>query len=92
MFRSPRSRPASDAPRQKPPSAGEVRRLLRYVLPYRRYMIIATVGLIGGAALGLVFPWIMQNLVDAVLAQHNLAELNRITLVLIGTFLVRGVF
>jgi subfamily B ATP-binding cassette protein MsbA len=93
MFRSPRPRPASaEALPRTPPSASEIRRLLRYVSPYRRYMLIATAGLIGGAALGLVFPWIMQSLVDAVLAQHNLAELNRITLVLIGTFLARGVF
>ncbi len=93
MFRSTGQRTANNDPRSRtPPSAGEIRRLLRYVAPYRRYMIIATAGLLGGAALGLVFPWIMQNLVDAVLAQHDLAELNRITLVLIGTFLARGVF
>ena len=93
MFRSSRARTASaEALPKTPPSASEIRRLLRYVAPYRRYMIIATVGLLGGAALGLVFPWIMLNLVDAVLGQHDLAELNRITLVLIGTFLARGVF
>src|SRR5215813_5666306 len=91
MFRS--SRPSNPAvPRQPRPTSNEVRRLLRYVLPYRRSMVIASVGLLGGAALGLVFPWIMQNLVDAVLAQRNLAELNRITLILIATFLARGVF
>ena len=90
--RRPRTAASPDALPKTPPSATEIRRLLRYVAPYRRYMLIASVGLLGGAALGLVFPWIMQNLVDAVLAQHNLAELNRITLVLIGTFLVRGVF
>jgi ABC-type multidrug transport system fused ATPase/permease subunit len=91
MFRSARPRAApADPLSKKPPSATEIRRLLRYVVPYRRYMLIASVGLVGGAALGLVFPWIMQNLVDAVLAQHNLAELNRITLILIGTFLVRA--
>src|SRR5690348_2725688 len=93
MFRSSRPHSVDSDPRaRKRPSASEIRRLLRYVAPYRRYMIIATVGLVGGAALGLVFPWIMQNLVDAVLGQHDLAELNRITLVLIGTFLARGVF
>src|SRR3981081_3279196 len=93
MFGSPRPRAApSDTLSRTPPSAGEIRRLLRYVAPYRRYMVIATIGLLGGAALGVGFPWIMQTLVDAVLAQHNLAELNRITLVLIGTFLARGVF
>jgi subfamily B ATP-binding cassette protein MsbA len=93
MFRPSRPQSTGNNERSRtPPSACEVRRLLRYVVPYRRYMVIASVGLFGGAALGLVFPWIMLNLVDAVLAQHNLAELNRITLVLIGTFLARGLF
>jgi ATP-binding cassette, subfamily B, bacterial MsbA len=93
MFRSSRAQTSfAEALPKTPPSASEIRRLLRYVAPYRRYMIIATIGLLGGAALGLVFPWIMLNLVDAVLGQHDLAELNRITLVLIGTFLARGVF
>ncbi len=55
-------------------------------------MAIAVVALVFGAALGLVFPWIMQNLVDAVLGQRDRAELNRITLILMGTFLIRAVF
>ena len=93
MFRSARSKsPSAESQAKAPPSISEIRRLLRYVVPYQGYMIIATIGLLGGAALGLVFPWIMLNLVDAVLAQHDLAELNRITLVLIGTFLLRGMF
>jgi subfamily B ATP-binding cassette protein MsbA len=91
MFRSSRPRPAAIGPAARP-TASEIRRLLAYVRPYRRQMVIASFGLLGGAALGLVFPWIMQNLVDAVLAQHDVAELNRITLILIGTFLARGVF
>ncbi|MGH2523178.1 MAG: ABC transporter transmembrane domain-containing protein, partial [Anaerolineales bacterium] len=90
----PRFRSRSPDPDQPfvRPSAGEVRRLFRYLRPYHSHMALAVSALIAGAALGLVFPWIMQNLVDAVLGQHNLAELNRITLILIATFLVRSVF
>ncbi len=91
MFTRPAT-PSVEARRGSPPSAAEVRRLLRYLRPYRRPMLIATVSLVAGAALGLVFPWIMQNLVDAVLAHGDLAELNRITLILIATFLARSVF
>jgi ABC-type multidrug transport system fused ATPase/permease subunit len=89
-FRRPPAR-ASEEP-FIPPSADQIRRLFTYLRPYRWRMVVAVVALIFGAALGLVFPWIMQNLVDAVLGQRNRAELNRITLVLIVTFLTRSVF
>ena len=94
MFFRPARRhtPVPDDTPRTPPSTAEVRRLLRYLRPYTRHMVIATVGLAGGAALGLVFPWIMQNLVDAVLAKGDLAQLNRITLLLIVTFVVRSAF
>lgn len=70
----------------------EARRLFHYLEPYKWRMSIAVVALIFGAALGLVFPWIMQNLVDAVLKKGDYSQLNRITLLLIATFLVRSVF
>ncbi|MBI3361268.1 MAG: ATP-binding cassette domain-containing protein [Chloroflexi bacterium] len=89
-FRASRPRPV-DEPFVRP-SADQVRRLLSYLRPYPGYMAIAVVALFVGAGLGLVFPWIMQNLVDAVLAQRNAGELNRITLILLGTFLLRSVF
>jgi len=55
-------------------------------------MGIAIISLLFGAALGLVFPWIMQDLVNLVFAEGDQSELNRITLVLIGTFLLRSIF
>jgi subfamily B ATP-binding cassette protein MsbA len=55
-------------------------------------MALAILSLLLGAGLGLVFPWIMQNLVDTVLLRGDLAELNRITLILVATFLVRSFF
>jgi subfamily B ATP-binding cassette protein MsbA len=76
----------------RPPSANEIRRLLSYLSPYRAAMGIAIISLLFGAALGLVFPWIMQNLINSVFAQADQAELNRITLLLIGTFLIRSIF
>lgn len=86
-----RTRPASEGPFVRP-SVNEVRRLFGYLQPYRGYMLVAVLALLGGAALGLVFPWIMQNLVDAVLTRGEVAELNRITLILVVTFLIRSVF
>ena len=74
------------------PTFNEFRRLFVYLRPYRPQMVIAVIALVFGSALGLLFPWIMQNLVDTVLSKGDLTELNRITLLLIGAFLLRSVF
>jgi subfamily B ATP-binding cassette protein MsbA len=71
---------------------GEIRRLLRLLKPYPGRMAIAVIALVFGSLLGLVFPWVMQNLVDTVLQQGDMAELNRITLSLLVIFLVRAIF
>jgi subfamily B ATP-binding cassette protein MsbA len=84
------ARPASEP--FIPPSRDQILRLFRYLRPYWGAMSIAFIALIVGSALGLVFPWIMQNLVDAVLGRGDFAELNRITGFLIATFLIRSVF
>jgi subfamily B ATP-binding cassette protein MsbA len=55
-------------------------------------MLIAVLSLTFGAATGLVFPWVIQTLVDTVLGRGDLSELNRITLFLIATFFVRAIF
>ena len=73
-------------------SRQDIRRLLSYLSPYRRAMGIAIITLLFGSLLGLVFPWIMQNLINSVFAQGDQAELNRITVLLIGTFLIRSIF
>jgi subfamily B ATP-binding cassette protein MsbA len=74
------------------PSTDELRRLFSYLRPYKGRMTIAIIALVFGTSLGLVFPLILQVLVDAVLSQENLGELNRITAALIGIFLVRSFF
>jgi len=74
------------------PSPDEARRLLGYLRPYKGRMAIAIVSLLFGAALGLVFPWIIQDLVNTVLTSGNLTQLNRITILLIITFFIRSIF
>ena len=68
----------------------ELRRLFAYLAPYRLHLGIAVAALVCSAALGLVFPWIMQNLVDTVLSQRDLAQLNRITIFLLGIFILHS--
>ena len=88
-FRRPAARPNGPF---VPPSRAQVARLLAYLRPYLRPMAVAIVALLVSSALSLVFPWIMQNLVDAVFAGQDAAALNRITLILIVAFLFNSVF
>lgn len=74
------------------PSKDEILRLLGYLKPYKLRMVIAILATLIGSALGLVFPWILQVIVDTVLTEQNYAQLNRVTVLLIGVFLLRSVF
>ena len=85
------SRQDDDVLKRKPTMA-DTRRLLTYLRPHKARMGIAIIALTFGSLLGLVFPWILQTLVDAVLSQGNLQELNRITLLLIFVFFSRSIF
>lgn len=95
MFSSLRSsRPTAAAvqSRELRPSLNETRRLLIYLRPYRKPMAIASLSLLLGSAIGLVFPLIIQDLVNTVLAKGSQLQLGQITLLLIAIFLVRAVF
>jgi subfamily B ATP-binding cassette protein MsbA len=94
MFRAFRTTTRKTSPDEPfvPPSAAQIRRLLRYLLPYKGWLLIAVVSLLFGSSMGLLFPWIMQGLVDAVITQRDFDMLNRITGWLILAFLARSVF
>lgn len=86
-------RPVASTPEPfAPPSRQQLARLFKYLRPYWVPLVFSLLTLIFGSALGLAFPWIMQNLVDAVLGRQDFSELNRITGLLILTFLLRAVF
>lgn len=55
-------------------------------------MVIACIALIGATLLGLVFPMVVKNLLDEVLILESSAQLNRLTLGLMGVFLLQSVF
>jgi subfamily B ATP-binding cassette protein MsbA len=74
------------------PSVNEIRRLMSYLSRYKKQATGAIISLLFGAALGLIFPWVMQNLVDTVLHRGDLRELNRIAILLGVTFLARAFF
>lgn len=88
--RRPVSLKDGDDERSKQPV--NLRRLLAYVKPYTGRMVVAFFALIVTTLIGLVFPYVIQNLIDGVLATGDLALLNRIALGLVALFVLRFFF
>jgi ATP-binding cassette subfamily B multidrug efflux pump len=57
-----------------------MRRLLRYLLPYRSQVAVALVAIIAGAALQLAQPYLVKVAIDRHIQPGNLAGLDRIAL------------
>ncbi len=68
------------------------RRMLGYVRPYRLHLVLAGICLVSISLLSLAMPWAVKDLVDQVVVGEDLAQLNRIALLLAGIFVVRAVF
>lgn len=66
-------------------------RLLKYVRPYWRTMLIAVVALIFNTLLGLILPLVVQGVVDVVFVERNLTLLNQFAFLLTLVFLARAV-
>ena len=62
-----------------------MRRLLRYLRPYKQHVAIALAAIIGASVLQLAQPYLMKLAIDRYIARGDLAGLNRIA----GAFLVR---
>ncbi len=95
MLRSPRQRSEPDEDRSPidRDSLRELRRLAAFVKPYRRYLAIATIGVLVSSALGLVFPRIVGDLVNqAIVGAEDTRQLDQIALFLLGVFAVQSVF
>jgi subfamily B ATP-binding cassette protein MsbA len=89
MFRRP-ARRGVDPNAEIPDIPVNFRRLLRYLSPYWKRMIIAIVALIASSVLSLVFPAVIQSVVDSVFVSGNVHLLDQITLGLLLVFLLRS--
>jgi subfamily B ATP-binding cassette protein MsbA len=89
LFR--RRRPASPDAEPVPPGPVQWRRMIAYLNPYRARLAVAIVGLLIAAATSLVFPTVIQNVVDSVLEERNRDLLDTITLALLGVFVLRSI-
>jgi subfamily B ATP-binding cassette protein MsbA len=83
---------APEFPKNPLRSIGQFRRLFGFVRPYRTRLYIALIVIMIGSLLGLAVPYSLQFLIDAVFKDNNAALLNKITLLLIGIFLLQSVF
>lgn len=90
--RSHEADPDSGAARINRESLGLYRRILGYVRPYRRWMVISIVALLFSVALGLILPLVVRNLVDVVLIDKNLQQLNQLAVGLFVVFIVQAIF
>lgn len=67
-------------------------RVLAYVRPYRRWMVVSVFALLFSISLGLILPLVVRNLVDVVLINRNLTRLNQLALGLMAVFIVQAIF
>lgn len=68
------------------------RRLLRYIAPYKKWMVVSIIALLFSVALGLILPLVIRNLVDVVLIDKNRPRLNQLALFLFGVFIIQAIF
>ncbi|MBK6326058.1 MAG: ABC transporter ATP-binding protein [Chloroflexi bacterium] len=65
-------------------------RLLRYVRPYSKWMVLSIIMLLISVSLGLILPLVIRNLVDIVLVDKNFPRLNQLAIGLFVVFLLQG--
>ena len=67
------------------------RRLLQYVLPYRRQFFIAVVGMVGYAITDTAFAALMKPMLDGSFVDQNESSIIIVPLMILGIFVLRGV-
>ncbi len=77
--------------RWRPRPPGRLNRLWPRVRPYRGGLVIALVTLIASAAIGLAFPLVVRELLDAAFLTRDRALLDRIAVLLLGLFIIQAI-
>ena len=67
-------------------------RLLQYIKPYTKRLVVAIVCIILAAAANLYVPWILKEIIDQVLANKDMTKLNAIAAGIVVVFFLRGIF
>lgn len=67
-------------------------RLLNYIRPYMKRVIVAIICIILASSANLYVPWIIKDVIDDVLTSRNMMMLNLIAVGIVIVFLLRGIF
>jgi len=67
-------------------------RLLGYVRPYTKWMVISIIALLFSVGLGLILPLVIRNLVDLIIVDKDLPQLNRLAVGLFVVFILQSIF
>ncbi len=86
-----RPAPQEKEKREVPDIPVQWRRMVAYLSPYKFRLFLAIIGLIFSAGLSLVFPAVIQSVVDSVFTDADLQLLDTITLLLLLVFVFRSV-
>ncbi len=76
--------------REVPATSMQWRRLLIYLTAYKLRLLLAAIGLVFASALSLVFPAVIQRVIDSVFTDADIELLDGITLALLAVFLFRS--
>ena len=67
-------------------------RLMIYIRPYKLRLIAALICMVLAAGANLVVPWIIKDVIDKVFSNKDMVMLNIITVGILITFFLRGIF
>lgn len=68
------------------------KRLLQYIRPYLKQLVLAIICIIVAAGCNLYLPWIIKDMIDKVLTDKDMMMLNMICVGIVVVFFIRGVF
>ena len=85
------TRPEAASQRSRP-SLAATRRLFDLLRPFWLPMGLAGICLVFASGTNLIFPWVIQHLLDSVFVRHDQGLLNQIALLLLGIFALSMVF
>ena len=67
-------------------------RIVQYVKPYWGKLLLALICLVGASGTQLYIPWVVQDIIDKVLADKDVLMLQQIVVLIIVIFICRGFF